>query len=161
MFLVKDGSRKTRRDQIRKFAAMDGCVGFLLAMIDFEWTFKRVVMVLGKSSLVDLRKRFERNMPFPSLPKRWDEEVVAAQGGRTPGLKEVIVRGKSSGKLELTWDNVIAAHRLRNEIVHGNKGAAGVNYISDRMELVLSASDALADFAAKSKRSVFKKLLPR
>ena len=80
MFLVKDGSRKARRDQIRKFAAMDGCVGFLMAMIDFEWTFKRVVMVLGKSSLADLRKRFEKNMPFPSLPKRWDEEVDADYG---------------------------------------------------------------------------------
>ena len=161
MFLVKDGSRKARRDQIRKFAAMDGCVGFLLAMIDFEWTFKRAVMVLGKSSLVDLRKKFEKNMPFHSLPKRWDEEVVAAQGIGSLGLEEIILRGKFSGKLELSWENVLAAHRLRNEIVHGNKGAAGVNYISDRMELVLSASDALADFAAKSKRSVFKKLLPR
>lgn len=161
MFLVKDGSRKARRDQIRKFAAMDGCVGFLLAMIDFEWTFKRVVMVLGKSSLADLRKRFEKNMPFPSLPKRWDEEVVAAQGRGTPGLKDVILHGKTSGKLELAWENVLAAHKLRNEIVHGNKGTAGMDYISDRMELVLTASDALADFAAKSKRSVFKKLLPR
>ena len=161
MFLVKDGSRKARRDLIRKFAVMDGCVGFLLAMIDFEWTFKRVVMVLGKSSLADLRKRFERNMPFPSLPAHWDEEVVAAQGCGTPGLKEVILRGKSSSKLELSWENVLAAHKLRNEIVHGNKGAAGMDYISNRMELVLSASDVLADFAAKSKRSVFKKLLPR
>ena len=160
MFLVSDRSRANRRKLIARVAGGDSVVQVLLAAIDFEWTLRRTVLALGYSPTKSLAEKMNetRFRHFDGIKKLWKEEVVGHLGKDTPALAQVIdaeakmpaaAKGSASACLQ-------KAREFRNSIVHGIQGSCGKEYGELQADVFFAASDALATFAMKHKKDIFK-----
>ena len=160
MFLVSDGNRTNRRKLIEQVAGEDRVIKVLLAAIDFEWTLRRTVMALGYSPTKQLAEKMSKRefRHFDGIKKLWKDEVVGHLGKGTPTLAQVIdttakmptdARGNASACLQ-------KAREFRNNIVHGNQGSCGKEYGELQADVFFAVSDALAAFAMKHKKDIFK-----
>ena len=160
MFLVSDGNRANRRKLIEQVAGEDRVIKVLLAAIDFEWTLRRTVMALGYSPTKQLAEKMSKRefRHFDGIKKLWKDEVVGHLGKGTPTLAQVIdttakmptdARGNAPACLQ-------KAREFRNNIVHGNQGSCGKEYGELQADVFFAASDALAAFAMKHKKHIFK-----
>ncbi|MBM3884915.1 MAG: hypothetical protein FJ361_03590 [Gemmatimonadetes bacterium] len=131
-FLVRD-TQRSRHRKIRGFlTAESATISVLLACVDFEWTVRRGIYALGTSPIRALRAEFISGLKGYAL--LWNREVSVSP--KRP-LEEVVGN----------WGLLQQAMQLRNAIVHGAEGAVGVRYASPRVETLLAASVAVADYS--------------
>lgn len=139
MFLVND-SLESRQKLIRSFVIQgQSTIAVLLAAADFERTVRRAIMALGTSTTKHIRLTVlgrENIRGFNGYLKAWNAEVARHVG---VGLKEVIG----------DWDQLAAAFALRNQLIHGEKGSAGLEYAARKAEVILNGASAIHVFAAK------------
>ena len=130
-FLVSD-KQPERHARIRAFLTPDTAViAALLAAVDLEWTIRRVIdMTLrGEKQLLDS----QRISGLANYAKAWNR-VVKGPGAQR--LQDVVG----------SWDSLIDAYQLRHDIVHGRQGTSGVRYVTKRVDCMLAASKAIADY---------------
>ena len=162
MFRVKGTNRQDRQyhiDLIRKVAAYDLGAAIILGAIYFEWCVRRSIVALGKSSVTDLRKKMkDRGMGFEGLRKLWREEVCKRYSD-VPILSRVFDSLKKKprfGKLLLDWHGIDSAHKMRNRLVHGDMCTPLEQKGQAYIDLLLAASNILADLTESKGRSIFK-----
>ena len=160
MFLVSDGNRANRRKLIEQVAGEDRVIKVLLAAIDFEWTLRRTVLALGHSPTKQLAEKMnERDFHcLAGIKELWKDEVVGHLGKDTPPLAQVIDTGAKmpTDARGTAFSCLKKAKEFRNNIVHGNQGSCGKEYGELQADVFFAASDALAAFAMKHKKDIFK-----
>jgi hypothetical protein len=57
MFKIYE-TRENREELMKKILSEDPCVALVIAFIDFEWTVRRCILALGKSTTKDIRAMF-------------------------------------------------------------------------------------------------------
>ena len=130
-FLVSD-KQPERHGRIRAFLTPDTAViAALLAAVDLEWTIRRVIdMTLGgDKELLDSK----RISGLENYAKAWNRVVKGPEAQR---LQDIVG----------AWDSLIDAYQLRHDIVHGRQGTGGVRYVTKRVECLLEASKAIAEY---------------
>ena len=151
MFIIGEGSFDQRRDLILRHAKLDTEVGFLLSMINFEWTLRRSVLVLGRAPTKELRHGVLSNASGPKDYKRaWKFAQAGCEG--LPSLCQIF-----NGEGEVPFwnihkkgrDGILQAFMLRHKLVHGCVSKPGDNYMWQRISLMLEAAYAL-EMVAKS-----------
>ena len=133
MFLVHD-TLEERQEKIASFD--DPFIAVLLAAADFEWTVRRAILALGSSTTKEIKEKVLRQCSgLDNYKDAWKKEVEPLTG---KGLPEII-QG---------WQYVReSAYPLRNRLVHGIEGSVSSQYAQERVEAILSASKAVAEFA--------------
>lgn len=147
MFYVKDGSAAQRRKIVEDHASMNMAVGLILATIDFEWTFRRVVKVLSPKGLSDLKPCLANSFGLDKYKKLWNEEVK--HGAKSiPSLVEMFHKaGVAWTGPKETSPGIREAFHERDKMVHGCRCKAGDGYLRKRIDVLLAAVDALENFA--------------
>ena len=145
MFLVEKSSAEERRRIIEAHAEMDLVVGFLLSVINFEWTLRRTILALGKRPTKVIRTELlGKCSGIDAYKLAWKE--VQAGCVNVPSLVDFF-----SGNGIPIWNGdtkdhpgIVQAFKLRNKLVHGCEGAPGDAYLKPYVKLMLDASDELA-----------------
>ena len=150
MFLVND-SIEDRHQRIRSFIAKVPTVAVILSTADFEWTTRRAVLALGRSptKVINQQFRSEKLGGLSALKKLWQTEVKPRLGS---DLATVVP----------DWQYLFEkAFDLRNKLIHGVQGSVGVDYAQKRVEAILAATKAVAEYAEQNKGSVYKRKIVR
>ncbi len=148
MFYVKNGSSAQRRKIVEDHASMNMAVGLILAAIDFEWTFRRVVKVLSPKDLADLKPCLASSFGLENYKQLWKEEVK--HGAKSiPSLVEVFHKaGVPWSGPKQTSPGIREAFHERDKMVHGCRCKAGDGYLRKRIDVLLAAVDTMEGFAA-------------
>ena len=142
MFLVRD-TIQSRDEKIRSFLDKESAIAVLLAAADFEWTVRRAILACGTSPMRELRERILRACNGPrSYAQCWNKEVTPRFDKE---LKNVIP----------DWEVFLKAFQLRHNLIHGVQGTTGVKYARKRVETIIAASKAIAEFAAENGAQIY------
>lgn len=63
MFKIYE-TRENREELMKKLLFEEPCVALVIAFLDFEWTVRRSVLALGKSTTKDIRAKFAGKLPI-------------------------------------------------------------------------------------------------
>jgi hypothetical protein len=149
MFLVSD-TITDRHNRIEQFNGADIFIGVLLATMDFEWTMRRAIIALGYQKNTTIREEVLKHCHGAGRYKKaWADQVFPLHEKRLP---EIISNWGFFEKEEFP---------LRHRLVHGIKGATGVEYAQERRDSIMMASKALYDFAKERDVDLYKKLRVR
>ena len=132
LFTVKYGSER-REKHIRDREQEDITIAVICAAVHFEWTIKRFILKLGKSSTKAIRSRLEGIYGKEQYEKIWKDEVLA----KYSSLYTIIDKKQLKGAFD-----------VRGRIVHGN-GLGNPKKAHEAVESFLSASGKLRNFAEK------------
>ena len=147
MFLIQD-NREQRSKTIRSLIEKDLSLAALAAVADFEWTYHRCILALGKSPTRTIRENILPTASFKDYTRIWNEEVYPRVKRR---LKEFCF-GDSQ------------FFSLRNRIVHGELHELGFmkfEYGKKDVEEILLASERLTEFAAEYNDPLYDKRIIR
>ena len=142
-FLVSD-KQPERHERIRAFLKPESTViAALLAAVDLEWTIRRVIdMALGgKEELIEQK----RISGLENYAKAWNRVITGTESRR---LQDVVG----------AWDELLEAYQLRHDIVHGRQGTGGVRYVSTRVDRMLTASMAVAEYGREHGFAPYRRL---
>lgn len=148
MFHVND-TQQQRHERIQNFNTQkDILLGLILSAIDFEWTVRRAIIILGyRPNKIILSESLLKCHGAENYKKAWKAEVYPY---RKKGICDVIsnwsdLRGK--------------AFELRNRVVHGIKGVPAYKQAQEARDLFLHASKEIEKYVHETvKRSVYGKL---
>jgi len=79
MFLVND-SVYERELLITQMMEIDPSISFSLAMLHFEWSLKRIILSLGKSPSIFIKKKLETAATVADFRSIWQKELNAKRG---------------------------------------------------------------------------------
>jgi hypothetical protein len=145
-FLVSD-SQAVRHERIREFLTPESAViAALLAAVDLEWTIRRVIDASANGGVNVVGDN--RIAGLPGYAKAWGKVV---NGPKSKRLQDVVGE----------WDQLMDDYQLRHDIVHGRQGAAGVRYVTQRVNRMLAASVAVAEYGAASGADPYRRLKRR
>ena len=132
MKLLVSDKQPERHERIRAFLASDTAViAALLAAVDLEWTIRRVIdRALGGNEELIERKRISG---LENYAQAWNR---VNKGPGSKRLQDVVG----------PWRELLDAYQLRHDIVHGRQGTGGVRYVSARVECMLAAAKAIAEY---------------
>lgn len=155
MFFVKNGSADQRREIVEEHAKLSMAAGLVLATVNFEWTFRRLVKVMSNSPLPKVKKRLSESFGIEKFKAVWREEVMKGTDG-TPSLVEMFKASNVpwSGSKERA-PGIIEAFHERDKMVHGCRCKNGDSYLRKRIDILLSAVDAMEGFAASRGRDFY------
>ncbi len=162
MFLVSDGTRKNRKTMILKLAAKDKAVGLLLSVVDFEWTIRRVILKLSRTSTKSVRAKLATCHGVDEYKRIWRECLVADKS--CPVLDSItdVINGRDNSKGKMRpWDALLVAFKARHLLVHGVNGFIKDSEAEQHMLNVLTATDMLASFCEQSGCNVFERIKTR
>jgi hypothetical protein len=145
MFFVRD-TQEDRHLRIRGFLnAETATIAMILAIIDLEWTIRRVIDHAGSG---DDAAKNEIVSGFNGYSRVWR---------RTFGSKQENALDHVCGNPRKISD----AFHFRNQLVHGKQGSAGVRYVETHLEAILGASRRVAHFGRERGADPFKRLRKR
>jgi len=145
-FLVGD-SQKNRHETIRAFLNDEqSLIAVILAAIDFEWTVRRVIDGLVNPS--DNVKFPEKVSGLVTYAKAWGAAVSLHEG---KPLSEVVG----------DWKAFTEAYQLRHDVVHGRQAVTGLEYAILRVDRILAASKAVANYGSSNGANPYKRLRHR
>ncbi len=156
MFTAHD-TRDGRRAEILGYMKNSNqCVAVVFAIADFEWTIRRAIRALCHLPAPIVKEIILGNCSgLQAYQKVWDN-LIANNKNLTPPNKD-----KDSTKLPKLipqWDSLISAYRLRNVIVHGVQGSAGLNFATNKIQYVIDATDSILDFCSLNGVDLYKNL---
>lgn len=151
MFFVND-TQDLRHIFIRKHLAKEtASIAIILASIDFEWTLRRAILALGRSSTKEIRHKLEATRGgYEDYKRLWKDEAQPRVG---VGIDNVVgnwskLHGKGS------------ASEARGRIVHGASVPISVERARFHVENLISASRALEAFTIQSEgKSLFQRIV--
>jgi hypothetical protein len=147
VLLVSD-TLEGRQTKIETFQVHEPAIGVLVAASDFEWTLRRAIYRLGKSSTKEIKdKVLFRINGLSRYEKAWNSEVKPRFGKE---LKDLIPDWRFFKK---------TAYNLRNKLVHGEQGTTSLEYAGRCVRALLAASAAVTKFA-QDKEPIYGERLP-
>lgn len=147
MFFVKNGGARQRREIVEEHANLNMAVGLVLATANFEWTFRRLVKTMSRAPLQNVKKCLARSFGVEKFKEVWNDEVSRGVRGM-PSLVELFENAdvRWSGPKE-NAPGIIEAFHERDKMVHGCRCRRGDGYLRKRIDVLLSAVDAMEKFA--------------
>jgi hypothetical protein len=135
-FLVAD-KLDDREKRIRGFLGdKEPVIAVLLAAADCERTVRRAILALGTEPIAVIRSMVAKN--YNSIGKyeaAWNRYVKPRHGA---SLDHDVIS---------SMDALKKAFVHRNAIVHGQQGTTGVKYAAQRVDVMLTATRAVHDYA--------------
>ena len=123
---------------------LEGCgEGRALSAVDFEWTLRRAIYILGSTPIKDLKEK--KIAGLEQYRAIWKKEV----GAESPEELKPLLGN---------WVGLIRAYELRNELIHGKHGATGRRYATDRVNEMLDASRKVCQFVQNAGGNVYARL---
>lgn len=126
-FLVSDAQTE-RHARIRGFLSQgEPAIAVLLAAADFEWTVRRAIIALGKSSNVEIREGVLKNCHgLNAYKEAWEKEAMKTAE-------------KSLPQIIGSWNDFVNAFNLRHKLIHGITSVTA-DYATTRVETILLAT---------------------
>lgn len=151
MFWIDD-TLEERQEKIRSYLNQEPVISVLLAVAGFEWTVRRAILALGTNPAKIIRKEtLEHCHGTDGYKKAWKKEVKPLVG---LGLPDIIKQKQ--------WDFFSTkAYPLRHRLIHGVSGTTGLEYAKIRVDSILNASRAVAEFASSKGKPVYGKKIVR
>lgn len=145
-FLVGD-SQENRHATIRSFLNdTQAVIALILAAIDLEWTIRRVIDAMRTTDSDPVSDK--RVSGLDAYAKAWSKTIR----GET---------ARSLGDIVDDWDGLKSDYQIRNDIVHGRKGTVGAQFAAKRVETILRASKAIANYGKNHGADPFLRLKQR
>lgn len=145
-FLVRD-SQRTRHERIRSFLNDENAViAIILAAIDLEWTIRRVIDAKRKRNDELLSDRHVSGLP--AYAKAWSKTIGDDSTHSLIGIVD-------------DWVKLKKEYQLRHEIVHGRISSIGAEFATERVELILAASKAIAAYGVENDADPYRRLKQR
>ncbi len=117
--------------KIQKFLDDEEAVVALIASaLNYERIVQRAIIALGTTPTDSFRKKLKWTS-FKGYPKVWKKRA-----NQNIQLKDIIE----------DWGKLKDAFKLRNALVHGEKGTTGCSYAKDRIETIFKATEAVFEF---------------
>jgi len=144
LFLNRD-SRAARTLQIRRFLRVGSSPGIavLLAAADLEWTLLRVISGVGGVTIKSL-----------------DQKRITSLHGYEVQWERLMKHTKSYeplGKVVADWAVLQDHFKLRNKLIHGVQGSAGVTYAALCVGTMLDASQRLYKYGTNRDIDIFER----
>lgn len=133
MFLVKD-KFKDREERIRQFLDTEPPIAVLLSAIHFEWTVRRGILALGKSSNRKIREKMRNCYGLDKYKELWKEEMCLP-------FKNIPILAK----VVKNWQRFQEDFKVRHRLVHGAESCSK-NFASDKVKSILTAADNIRIF---------------
>lgn len=147
MYFVSD-TRLQRTAKIHSFIVSEPQIAVIIAAADFEWSYCRCVLALGKSPTSELRKAIKKCRGLDDYKDLWKDEVFPRYKKR---ITEVITHWNDFKRI---------GFGLRNKLVHGI-GTSGKSYAVHAAQLILDASEELNAFAVQNGEPIFARRIVR
>lgn len=150
-------NREKRRKMIHTIAEINPGAGVILAVVDFEWTLNRCILVLGKSPTVTLRDAL-LCAPITGMEtqkKIWKTEI------KSQALTTLFDKWAEKNDLPtIAWSDIKTAQYCRNQLVHGVRSIDDntAKVVTDILE---NACEILCRFAESRKKNIYGRLHPR
>ena len=88
MFSIYE-TRENREEVLKKLLSVDSCVALVIAFLDFEWTVRRCILALGRSSTKDIHAKFSGELPIKFYRKdETAKQEKNTKNGYICGLKQ-------------------------------------------------------------------------
>lgn len=165
MFKVIGETRERQNAIIAKVSKVDVMAGFLLAVVRFEWTFRRAVIALGAKPVKEIKDDFRSNgHGKDNFKMLWRKHVVNGACEGAPALACVLNEWAMSN---LDVERVIwgrdftKAMNIRHLVVHGANCSSSDDFLKTHTATFLRAADILCLFAERYGKSVFSVLRRR
>jgi hypothetical protein len=152
MFFVSDNQDERHTFIHELLIEKTASVAIILASIDFEWTLRRAILAMGRSSTKDIRLKVlaSKKGGYNGYKEAWCDEVEPRIGMRI----DQAIRNWSS----LHGKN--GAAKIRGSIVHGASVPISVARATTHVENWLLASRDLEKLAlAREGKSLFRRIV--
>lgn len=113
----------------------DHCIALVVAAADFERTMRRAIVGLATEPTADVRERIEKK--YNTIGKYNFPWTRFVEPVRKSSLQEALPE----------FDDVKSAFRSRNKLVHGQQGGAKLDYVTPRLEIIVTGTSKLTSFA--------------
>lgn len=157
-FPVHGDTPEKRREKVDTVFAISPMAGFLLSMVNFEWTLRRAILALGWNSTKNIREALAETHGDEKYKELWKEHVCTHCTERRPRLP-ALIREKSAtdgrGK-PIDWSEIVRAFNVRHMIVHGCSCTAGVAFLREKTDILLRASEVIVRFVAGNGGDIFR-----
>lgn len=153
MFLVSD-TQTERHKKIKGFVSSnETTIAVFLAAADLEWTLRRAILAMGCSPNKFIRECvLDQCTGLNKYKDAWRKEVLPRFG------KSLIDLVGNDNWCELS-NPKHGAFALRHRLIHGIAGTSGLDYLAQRVEVILAASIAVAKFSEGKGFNLFGKRL--
>ena len=143
-FLNRD-SRAARTRQIRRFLRVGSSPGIavLLAAADLEWTLLRVISGVGRVTIKSLDQK--RITSLDGYEVQWGRLMKHTKSYEP--LRKVVA----------DWAVLQDHFKLRNKLIHGVQGSAGVKYAAPCVGTMLDASEKLYKYGTNRGIDIFER----
>ena len=153
MFDLSD-KRNKRRKTIFGYAHFDPRMGVVLAAMDFEWTCRRAILALSKTSTVILYERFFKHYKsMEQLKQAWGNEVFPYLQHQCSFVDVISQNG-------ITYEQVKDALKCRHVVVHGTESRVFAQECRWAVCVLEDACDNVAAFveAQGGGKTIFKRI---
>ena len=148
MFTYRETIQK-RQEKIESFLTREhSAVAVIMAAANFEWTLRRAILALGKKPTSELRKEINGTSSLDNYKKIWSNSVISGIDKSLPAIIS-------------NWSQLKKAYELRHELVHGNKGTAGLAYAKRQVDVFLSASEDINNIVIFQGATIYGKRIRR
>lgn len=154
LFAVNGTGRKVRRERITAIAAVEPSIGFIAAVFDFEWMVRRAILALSEVATTEIKKYLKQTHGLDAYKKAWVQFVCETK--RYNHLPSIF--DKEYG---IPWCLVKQAFESRHPIVHGSNGFIKDDDAIEKMNCLLSASDAIEDYLKRVGKTAFERIVRR
>lgn len=154
---ILGSSFEKRKASILKAASQDLEIGFLLAVFNFEWTLRRMILSFSKCPSIVIRALLAQSSGLWKYCHLWDI-CVHGFDSRFGKMREILAGGfDSKSNLKAISEYL----RCRHVLVHGAKSGIGAATALCGIRKLLEVSENLARFSHDNGHELFEKIPSR
>ena len=145
LFFVTRETRESRSKRIREFFKLQPVLGYLMAVIDFEWTIRRAIVMMSGCPASVIRERLEtkRYSGWGAYKECWRLCVEETRADGIPTLEHVVFDGDITVEKQ---EAIGLAFLLRHKVVHGQASSLPKAKANMGLEVLLGASENIVKF---------------
>lgn len=148
LFYVLRETRESRSKRIREFFKIQPVLGYLMAVIDFEWTIRRAIVMMSGCPAGVIKRLLEtkKYSGWREYKDCWRICVEEMRGVGMPTLEHVVFGGTITGEKQ---EAMCAALLLRHRVVHGQESSLPKDKAKEGLEVIIGASENIVQFVDK------------
>ncbi len=145
LFFVTRETRESRSRRIRDFFKVQPVLGYLMAVIDFEWTIRRAIVMMSGCPASVIRERLEtrKYSGWGAYKDCWRLCVEETRNDGIPTLEHVVFGDDITAEKQ---EAIGLAFLLRHKVVHGQASSLPKVKANAGLEVLLVASENIVKF---------------
>lgn len=154
---ILGSNEKKRRESILRVASRDLEIGFLLAVFNFEWTLRRMILCFSKCPSIVIRALLAKTSGFWKYCEVWDM-CVHEFDNEIGTMTEILgIPPKAETKQNCITEFLDSRHVL----VHGATSGIGAATALCGIKKLLGVSEGMASYSRKKGQDLFRMVNPR